>query len=110
MVKTLMGSDNDPLYAVIRLDHPEGWVPPNAFEQRVYQMPHTGYVHNRDKKMILGKIIKAYLNTPSWEWIHSGRDFCIDHEEQLYLSTMFFNYFVPTDAEIHTCPHMVISE
>ena len=64
-----MGVDKDPLYYVISPDQPEGWVPLNAFEQRMYQLPHTGDVYNRDKKMLWVNILKASLNTPSWEWI-----------------------------------------
>ena len=33
MSKNVMGFDIDPLYYVIRLDQPVGWVPPNDFEQ-----------------------------------------------------------------------------
>ena len=69
MAQNVMGVDNNPLYYVIRPDEPAGWVPPNAFEQRMYQFPHTGSVCNRDKKMVFGDILKASLNTPSWEWI-----------------------------------------
>ena len=61
--------DIDPLYYVIRLDQPVGWVPPNDFEQWIYQLPHTGTVYNIKKKIVWGKILKAYLNNPSWEWI-----------------------------------------
>ena len=64
-----MGINNDPLYDVIRPDHPSGWVPPNSFEQRMYQMPNTRAVYNRDKKMVREKILKAYLHTPSWDWV-----------------------------------------
>ena len=35
----------------------------------MYQLTHTGAVHNRDKKMVWGKILKESLNNPSWEWI-----------------------------------------
>ena len=66
MDKNVMGVDNDPLYYAISPDHPEVWVPPNSLEQRVYQLPHTGAVYNRDKKIVWGKILKSYLNTPSW--------------------------------------------
>ena len=66
MAKNLMGVDNDPLYYVIIPDQPAGWVPPNAFEQKMYQTPHTRDVYNMDKKMVWGKILKASLNTPSW--------------------------------------------
>ena len=69
MTKNLMRVDNDPLYYVRRPDQPADWVPPNAFEKRMYQLPHTGDVYNRYKKMVWVKILKAYLNTPSWEWI-----------------------------------------
>ena len=69
MAKNVMEVDNDPIYYLISLDQPTGWVPPNAFEERMYQLPRTGAVYNRDKKMVWGNIIKAYLNTPSWEWI-----------------------------------------
>ena len=31
----VMGVDNDPLYYVIRPDHPAGWVPTNYFEQKM---------------------------------------------------------------------------
>ena len=46
---------------------------------------------------------------------HSGRDLGIDRDDQFIPfniegSTVFFNYFVPTDAEINTCPHMVITD
>ena len=70
MAKNVMGVDNDPLYYVIRPDQLAGWVPPNDFEHRMYQLPHTGDVYNTDKKMVWGKILKAYLNTPSWKWIN----------------------------------------
>ena len=40
--------DNDPLYYVISTDQPAGWVPPNDFEQQMYQLPHKGDVYNRD--------------------------------------------------------------
>ena len=41
-----------------------------------------------------------------------GRYFGIDHDNQFMPfktegSTVFFKYFVPTDVEINTCPHMV---
>ena len=67
--KNVMGVDNNPSYDLIRPDQPADWVPPNAFDQWMYQLPHTGDVYNRDKKMVWGKILKEYLNTPSWEWI-----------------------------------------
>ena len=35
----------------------------------MYQLPHTRAVYNRDKKMVWGNILKAYMNTPSWGWI-----------------------------------------
>ena len=44
MAKNLMGFDNDPLYSVISPDHLSDWVPPNAFEKWVYQLPHTRVV------------------------------------------------------------------
>ena len=44
MAKHVMKVDNDPLYHVIRTDHPAGWVPPDAFEHQMYQLPHTGAV------------------------------------------------------------------
>ena len=47
-----MGFDNDHLYYVISPDQPGGWVPQNFFEQRMYQLPHTEAVYNRDKKMV----------------------------------------------------------
>ena len=62
--------DNDPLYYVISTDQPAGWVPPNVFEQKIYQLPHTGAAQNRDKTIVWGKNLKAYLNTTSWEWIN----------------------------------------
>ena len=45
----------------------------------------------------------------------SGQDFGIDREDQFIPfntegSTVFFNYFVPTDAEINTFPHMVLTD
>ena len=52
MARNVMGVDNDPLYYVVRPDQMAGWVPPNAFEQIMYQLPHTGAVYNRDKKMV----------------------------------------------------------
>ena len=70
MAKNVMGVDNDPLYYVIRKDHPEWWVPPTAFKQRMYQLPYTCPVYNRDKKMVWGKNIKASLNILSLEWIN----------------------------------------
>ena len=44
----------------------------------------------------------------------SGRYFDINHGDQFIpfkteVSTLFFNSFVPTDAEINTCPHMVLT-
>ena len=33
MAKNLMGVKNNSLYYIIRPDQPEGWVPPNSFEQ-----------------------------------------------------------------------------
>ena len=63
MAKNLMAVDNNPLYYVISMDQPGGWVPPNAFEQRMQQLPQTGDVYNRDKKMVWEKILKASLNT-----------------------------------------------
>ena len=65
----VMGVDNDPLYYVIRPDHPAGWVPPNAFEKRMYQLPHTGTVYYREKKMLWVNTLKESLNTLSWERI-----------------------------------------
>ena len=41
MAKNLMGLDNDPLYYVIIPDQPAGWIPLNAFEQQMYQLPDT---------------------------------------------------------------------
>ena len=46
---------------------------------------------------------------------HSGQDLGIDHHDQFIPfniegSTVFFNYFVPTDAEINTCPHIFITD
>ena len=69
MANNIMGIDNNPLYYVISPDQLENWVPPNAFDQRMYQLPHTGTVYNRDNQMVWGNILKASLNTPSWEWI-----------------------------------------
>ena len=69
MAKNVMGVDNDPLYYSIMPDQPAGWVPPNAFAQQMYQLTHTRAVYNSDKKMVWGNILKASLNTPSWEWI-----------------------------------------
>ena len=43
----MMGVDNDPLYYLISQDQPAGWVPQNAFEQRMYQLTHTGDMYNR---------------------------------------------------------------
>ena len=45
----------------------------------------------------------------------SGRYVGIYHEEQFipfktYSSTVFFNYFVPTDADINACPYMVLTD
>ena len=66
-----MGVNNDPLYYVIRSDHPAGgWVPPTAFVQEAYQLSHTGSVYNRYKKIVWVKILKASLNNPSLEWIN----------------------------------------
>ena len=69
MAKNVMGVDNYPLCYVIRPDHLVLWVPLDAFEQQMYQLPHTGAMYNRDKKMAWGNILKAFLNTPSWGWI-----------------------------------------
>ena len=69
MAKNVMGVDNDPLYYVIRTDQPSDWVPPNHFEQQMYQLPHNRDMYNRDRKMIWGNILKESLNTPSWECI-----------------------------------------
>ena len=55
MAKNMMGVDKDLLYYVIRPDHPEGWVPPNILEQKMYQLSHTGAVYNRDKKIVWEK-------------------------------------------------------
>ena len=52
MAKNVMGVDNDPLYYVIKLDQPAVWLPLNAFEHHMYQLPHTGAVYNRDNKMV----------------------------------------------------------
>ena len=45
----------------------------------------------------------------------SGQDFDTDHKYQFTPfktegSTIFFNYFLPTDAEINTFPHMVLTD
>ena len=45
----------------------------------------------------------------------SGQDFDIDYDNQFIpfkseVSTVFFNYFVPTDSEINTCPNMVLTD
>ena len=45
----------------------------------------------------------------------SGQDFGINHEYQFIPfktqgSTAFFKYFVPTDFEVNTCPHMVLTD
>ena len=69
MAKNVMGLDNDPLYYLIRMNQSEGCFPSNDFEQQMYQLPHTGNVYNREKKMVWGNILKAFLNTPSWKWI-----------------------------------------
>ena len=66
MAKNVLGVNNDLLYYLIRLDQTSGWVPPNASDQRMYKLAHTGSVYKRDKKMVWGKILKASLNTPSW--------------------------------------------
>ena len=66
MTKNIMRVDKDPLYYVIRPDQPADWVPPNAFEKRMYQLPHTGDVYNRDNTFFGGEILKSSLNTPSW--------------------------------------------
>ena len=69
MAKNVMGVYNDPLYYVIRPDQPGCWVPQNYFEQRMYQLPHTGAVYNREKKMLWVNTLKESLNTLSWERI-----------------------------------------
>ena len=45
----------------------------------------------------------------------SGQDFGIDHDDRFVTfktegSIVFFNSFVPTYAEINTCPHMVLTD
>ena len=50
MAKNVMGVNNKPLYYVISPDQPAGWVPPNSFEQRMYQLTHTRAVYNRETK------------------------------------------------------------
>ena len=45
----------------------------------------------------------------------SGQDFVINHDDHFIPfksegSTVYLNYFVPTDAEINTCPHMIITD
>ena len=52
MANNVNGVDNYPLYDVINPDQLAGWVPPNSFEQRMYQLPHNGSVYNRENKMI----------------------------------------------------------
>ena len=69
MSKNVMWVDNDPLYYVIRPDQISGWVSHNYFDQWMYLPTHTGAVYNRYKKMLWGNILKASLNTPSWECI-----------------------------------------
>ena len=60
-----MGINNNPLYYVISLDQLVGWVLPNSFEQKMCELPHTGDLYKRYKKMVRGNILKAYLNNPS---------------------------------------------
>ena len=52
IAKNIMGVNTDPLYYVISPDQPVGWAPPNSFYQKMYQLPHTGSVYNKDKKMV----------------------------------------------------------
>ena len=52
MANNVMGVDNDPLYYVISPNQPVGWIPPNSFEQQMYQLTHNGYVYNKDNKMV----------------------------------------------------------
>ena len=45
----------------------------------------------------------------------SGQEFGIDHEDQFIPfntegSTVFFNYSVTMDADINTCPHIVLTD
>ena len=55
-----------------------------------------------------------YFGIPVSENMYdSGQDFGINHDDHFIPfktegSTFFFNSFVPTDAEINTCPHMVL--
>ena len=70
MANNVIGVDKNPIYYVISTDQPAVWVPPNVFKQKIYQLPHTGAVQNRDKTIVWGKNLKAYLNTTSWEWIN----------------------------------------
>ena len=69
MANNVIKVNNDHLYYVIRPDQPAGWVPPNAFEQKMCQLPHTGAVYNRGNKIVWENILKAYLNTPARKWI-----------------------------------------
>ena len=66
MAKNVMGVYNYPLYYVIRPDQPAVWVPLNASEQQMYELPHNGAVYKRDNKIVWGKILNSSLNISSW--------------------------------------------
>ena len=79
----------------------------------VYQALYFG--ESLDHSLINPNQIRHFVIPVSDNQYDSGRDFRIDHEDQFIhfkteLSTVFFDYFVLTDAYINTCPHMVLTD
>ena len=64
MDKNAMGVNNNPLYYVIGPDQPEGWVPLNAFEQQIYQLPHTPGMCKTGTKNGMGKYSQGIHEHP----------------------------------------------
>ena len=68
-----------------------------------------------DHSFINTNQVRNFGITVSEKMYDFGRDFVIDHEDQFIpfkteVSTAFFNYFVPTDGEIITCPYMDLTD
>ena len=77
------------------------------------QAPHFGA--SLDYSLINPNQIRNFGIPVSDHSYDSGRYFGINHEDQFIpfnteCSTIFFNYFVPTDADINACPYMVLTD
>lgn len=79
MTKVTRGADNDPLYYIIRPDKPEGWTASDEWERRVYQLPQSGPIFDKDNEAVWSKLVKCAAGTTAWEWLkeyENTRDAC----------------------------------